>query len=162
MFYLAPLSSVMIKVDSLDRRAGFSRLTIKRWLNDQAVTAWFTSTRGVYPWVEQLNPLFLKDQRWSPQQQSIHPSNQPTNNPSTWLLGKAVQKWRSLTRPNTTALVLLFHLGFILCSFRWLSSKEDSRQRNWGCLSECHPDTEIFSKRRKIYTICVDGWDAWC
>ena len=25
----------------------------------------------------------------------------------------------------------------------------------------CHPDTEIFSKRRKIYSICVDGWDTW-
>ena len=23
----------------------------------------------------------------------------------------------------------------------------------------CHPDTEIFSKRRKIYSFCVDGWD---
>ena len=30
---------------------------------------------------------------------------------------------------------------------------------NFRFLLYCHPDTEIFSKRRKIYSFCVDGRD---
>ena len=34
-------------------------------------------------------------------------------------------------------------------------------KRNWLILIECPPDTEIFSKRRKIYTWCVEGMSWW-
>ena len=34
-------------------------------------------------------------------------------------------------------------------------------ERNKLILIECPPDTEIFSKRRKIYSICVEGM-SWC
>ena len=38
----------------------------------------------------------------------------------------------------------------------------DCQQTNFRYLLYCHPDTEIFSKRRKIYSSCVDGRDdAW-
>ena len=32
----------------------------------------------------------------------------------------------------------------------------DGLQRNWLILIECPPYTEIFSKRRKIYSVCVE------
>ena len=35
----------------------------------------------------------------------------------------------------------------------------DCQQTNYRYLLYCHPDTEIFSKRRKIYSSCVDGRD---
>ena len=41
--------------------------------------------------------------------------------------------------------------------FSWLSSEEVSHWRNKSDLNMCHPDTEIFSKRRKIYSICLDS-----
>ena len=34
-------------------------------------------------------------------------------------------------------------------------------KRNWQILIECPPDTEIFSKRRKICTWCVEGMSWW-
>ena len=46
----------------------------------------------------------------------------------------------------------------LLCN--WLSSKEVSLQINLVHLIGCPPDTEIFSKRRKIYSICVEGRDS--
>ena len=42
----------------------------------------------------------------------------------------------------------------------WLSSEEVSLQINLIHLIGCPPDTEIFSKRRKIYSICVEGRDS--
>ena len=30
-------------------------------------------------------------------------------------------------------------------------------QRNWVSLNRCPPYTEIFSKRRKIYSVCVES-----
>ena len=36
-------------------------------------------------------------------------------------------------------------------------ANEVSCKINWSSLNSCPPYTEIFSKRRKIYTVCVEG-----
>ena len=41
----------------------------------------------------------------------------------------------------------------------WLLPEGSSPKINRKCLMECHPYTEIFSKRRKIYSVCVEGWE---
>ena len=55
----------------------------------------------------------------------------------------------------------LFLYIILLVNWDHFSScpRGDCQQTNYRYLLYCHPDTEIFSKRRKIYSSCVDGRD---
>ena len=48
----------------------------------------------------------------------------------------------------------------ILPELSELCRNTNKTPNNW-ILIECPPDTEIFSKRRKIYSICVEGMSWW-
>ena len=50
-----------------------------------------------------------------------------------------------------------FFLTYPLHIFHNARNRQDGGlQRNWIILIECPPYTEIFSKRRKIYSLCVE------
>ena len=62
--------------------------------------------------------------------------------------------WQYLTHPSTDTAVIE-DFSWINETVRWQS------ERNRYVLIRCPPDTEIFSKRRKIYTFCVEGMSWW-
>ena len=61
------------------------------------------------------------------------------------LLYNAGQQWKWLARYSFIVWVAIY----------WWP------QINFTILNECPPYTEIFSKRRKIYSVCVEGLSYW-
>ena len=64
-------------------------------------------------------------------------------------------------RINEINLILVFENAFDFEQYMKISqvqqaSPQENSQINWANLNGCPPYTEIFSKRRKIYSFCVE------
>ena len=141
-----------------------SRLYLQCCLNDQAIKAWFTSTRGVYPlWV--LLRFFLQG-KWLPTNLHDTINNLIQLAGLLWADPTLQHYFCSRSVPwvepvNEDALSSLSRATSHRCPNKHGRVDEKPRKVAWReigwCPVCCHPDTEIFSKRRKIYTFCVDG-----
>ena len=125
---------------------------INQPVNDQGKIAWFTSTRGAncddHRWI-----LFSKGAKESFYPQittqwckfgqlvwlSIVVSAADTLSKSTWRFPSSGEWFQLSAR-----------------SAKW-EAAELQPEINWANLNLCPPYTEIFSKRRKICSVCVEG-----
>ena len=167
-----------------DQLEGCANNSFYSCLNDQANIAWFTSTWGVYlklVWISQ-HPYssFLRSEEtplesWQPEFVLLHvfghimlktpvlvrslklSSIEPCEYLDGWPPGNT-RCWRQFCCVGFwTAMWVTQDNSFLLWLVDCLPKKSVLKEiisSQW-----CHPDTEIFSKRRKIYSICVDGWD---
>ena len=78
-----------------------------------------------------------------------------------WFLNCANNKTTTETPHHHNNIQSVYQTVESTCDWDNFSScpRGDCQQTNYRYLLYCHPDTEIFSKRRKIYSSCVDGRD---